>query len=64
MSKEYCSKCNKCMTDEDGTTIIGFKMSVIVDNKEKLDFMKKQFGKYEIKDIQICYECWIDSVMK
>lgn len=48
---KYCSRCEKDMTNHDGTTVMGASIScAIADSNDNLvSFAKKQFGKYDIK---------------
>jgi hypothetical protein len=66
MNIHYCSKCDKPMTDEHGTTVVGVSISVTAEEgalPEKVAFVKKQLGKYALNhDYEFCYECWLDSL--
>ena len=59
---KYCSKCSKCMTDTDGTSVSGISIDFILDTNANTEFIQKQLGKYEIKTYEFCYECWLDSL--
>ena len=67
MEKKYCTKCNKCMTDDKGTTIEGMQMifrNCNENNPDMIEFFKKQLGKYELNaEYAICYECMIDNML-
>jgi len=59
-----CYKCGKEMTDEHGASVIG--VSIVARDSD--EFMKKQWGKHhedasKEDGINICYECWIDTLL-
>lgn len=59
-----CAKCGKDMRAPDGIAYIGKSLKLNINEKTLLDFFKKQFGKYDIeKNIDICWECFIDAYM-
>ena len=64
VKKQYCSKCGKCMTSDKGTTLMAVRLQTIIENDEELEFVKQQYGKYELKDYSLCWECWLDSMFK
>jgi len=77
MEKVFCSKCNKCLTDDNGASMtflsldFSFKEKynnslvipglVIPNNKELL---LHSLGKYENKPYNFCHECVLDGLMK
>jgi len=64
---KYCSKCGKCMTNKDGTSVIGIHLQarVLPDTTDyDKTFWQEQLGKYEVKDYSFCYECWLDSLFQ
>ena len=65
MGKVHCSKCNKCMTNKDGSSFIGISFSILNTNGNE-EFIKAQWGKhYQGFDTKLnfCWECWIDSLI-
>ncbi len=59
----YCDRCGKCMTDEDGSSMIGVSLTVNAIESPEV-FVKRQLGKYEIgRNYSFCWECWLDSLM-
>ena len=67
MDKVYCSKCNRCLTDDKGTTVIGLSISLFGKDLDKDSAIREQLGKYNTNSNDItfnfCYECWLDSLM-
>lgn len=63
-TKSYCSKCNRCLTDDKGTTIMGLKITL--EGLDKYPKIREQLGKYAPKGncvvFNFCYECWLDSL--
>ena len=58
-----CDKCGKCMTGENGISIIGISLQLLAQDTPE-DFVQAQLGKYEIgKAYSFCWECWLDSLM-
>lgn len=71
--KYYCNKCNKCMTDENGTSWVGYSIEVNLGSQSTSDraliiadkFLKKQLGKYKPNKVyDFCFECWLDSLFQ
>ncbi len=59
-----CDRCEKEMTAENDSSIIGFSITVRCENESSLEFYQKQMGKYKLdKDYNFCFECLIDSLM-
>ena len=62
--KKYCSKCNRCLTDESGETFAG--MEIRIEGLDKSPHFKEQLGKYVPKGdyvvFRFCYECWLNSL--
>jgi len=63
--KRYCSKCNRCLTNEEGTSIIGLALR----GSDNSPFMREQLGKYAPKtgdsvSFDFCWECWLDSLFR
>ena len=64
MKKFYCAACEKCMTPENGASMIGVSLQIYGDEDEKFnEFLQKQLGKFKINHTyNICYECWLTSL--
>ena len=65
MDKEYCSKCKQCLTDDNGTTTMGWELEL--NGLEMHDFTRTQMGKYAPKYgdniiYRLCWECYLDSI--
>lgn len=59
-----CDRCNKEMTNPEGTTLAGIQIVVRTDTEGDREFMQKQLGRYKFnKEYSFCYECWLDSLM-
>jgi len=68
MHKLYCSKCNKCLTDDQGNSIMALSLSIRVDRLDTpYALVESNLGKY-FKDKSwewaFCYECLLDALMK
>lgn len=60
-----CDVCLKEMTSPTGETVIGISLSLYskANDIEYNDFLKKQFGKYELdRSYNVCGECWLKSL--
>ena len=61
-----CVKCGKEMESPSGISIIGIHIRLALGDdatQEDMDFIREQFGKYDIKKpYDFCYECWLDSL--
>jgi len=71
VEKQFCVRCGKCMTDDDGTTLVGvsirFNFGVgevgKVDSNWRESFVQSQFGKYKTDgEYKFCWECFLDSL--
>lgn len=65
MDKKYCSKCAGFLTDEDGTTSMGFEMEI--SGLVMSDFTRKQMGKYAPRQgdkviYRLCWVCYLDGI--
>jgi len=65
MSKEYCSKCTKCITDEDGNSVSGMTLMVSILANDNREFIQRQLGNYTIGvNYKFCFECLLDTLFK
>lgn len=65
VEKQYCSKCNRCLTDENGGTIMGIQVSL--EGLDKSVQLREQLGKYMPNEgssvvFKLCWECYLDSI--
>ena len=61
---KYCSGCGRCLTSDDGETIIG--LSIKLSGLDKSPQLREQLGKYNTgafeQEWNFCYECFLDSL--
>ena len=59
-----CDKCGKDMANPEGHMAIGVMIGAVPHGEhEQHEYMKRQFGKYDLGKIyNFCYECWLDSL--
>ena len=56
MDKKYCDRCGKCLTDENGITDAGVRISFQ---------SSEQAGKYEVdREYRTCPECLLDALLR
>ena len=62
--EEKCAVCNKCMAfEDDDTYCMGIHVGLYdLNNGKKRGFLQEQYGKYELKDYGICFECLLKSL--
>lgn len=67
MDKIYCTKCNKCLTNDDGTTAAAYSFKTAMDegvNLKDIMFMQHQMGKYKnLMDVNLCFSCLWDVLL-
>ena len=64
--KLHCSRCDKCMTNEQGTSMIGITLELnVITPDANTEHAQNQLGKYKMgKRYMFCYECWLDSLFR
>jgi len=68
MDKLLCRACGKNMVSKEDKTLVGFHYRLTIDksiSEDELKFVELQLGKYfnpDGMDIQLCFECFLDSM--
>ena len=63
-ARKYCSKCNRCLTDDSGASITAFQVEI--KGLDRNPYLREQLGKYAPMGdrviFRLCYECWLNSL--